>query len=222
MSSMRRFRRFLITILLLKIFVIGFYITNTGNMRKSIDHFIDSNIFNAFLPTCTYKVSNIDKNTNNIDMTEVTFDVIIDRLTAQSIWLVNGGISFTETNSKCATFGLEYKRIAFIIPYRNRLKNLKIFLNNMHIFLSRHNITYGIYLIEPNAGLKFNRGLLMNIGFAELLKDSDLWDCFVFHDIDLLPEDNRLYYTCDPEYPLHYAVAVSRFKYQLEAKKFVF
>ena len=84
----------------------------------------------------------------------------------------------------------------------------------MHPFLINQNLTYGIYLIEPLANLTFNRGLLMNIGFIESLKDSNhLWDCFFFHDVDMLPEDLRNYYKCDYDLPVHYAVAVSKFGY---------
>lgn len=93
----------------------------------------------------------------------------------------------------------------------------------MHPILVQNNITYGVYLIEPRENITFNRGLLMNIGFLETIKDSfrmlngsnstPFWDCFVFHDTDLLPEENRLYYTCDPDFPLHYSVAVDKFNY---------
>lgn len=121
-----------------------------------------------------------------------------------------------------------------------RLKNLKIFLNNMHVYLVGHNVSYGVYLVEPIDGLKFNRGLLMNAGFLEVLKESSLmfngaknlssstketnstsstaisyWDCFVFHDVDMIPENNLLQYTCDNQYPIHFAVAVSKFDYRL-------
>jgi hypothetical protein len=32
--------------------------------------------------------------------------------------------------------------------------------------------------------------MLMNIGFVEALRN-EYYHCFVFHDIDLLPEDDR-------------------------------
>lgn len=62
----------------------------------------------------------------------------------------------------------------------------------------------------------------MNIGYLESIKDSygiygkkePYWDCFVFHDVDMIPEDDRVYYSCDPNYPVHYAVAVSKFNYK--------
>lgn len=152
--------------------------------------------------------------TNFIDKTELSFEEIEQRLKTKSIELINGGKSFTKTDSVCSQFGLKYKRVAFIVPYRDRLANLKIFLNNMHVFCTRHNITYGMYLIEPNDKLAFNRGLLMNIGFVESMRDVSVWNCFVFHDVDLLPEDDRLFYSCNDNNPLHYAVAVSRFNYR--------
>jgi hypothetical protein len=49
--------------------------------------------------------------------------------------------------------------------------------------------------------------MLMNIGYAEAIKDYD-WQCFIFHDVDLVPEnDNNLYYC--PVYPRHMSIAVS-------------
>jgi hypothetical protein len=76
-------------------------------------------------------------------------------------------------------------KIAFIIPYRNRLKNLKLFLLNMHPILTKQKLNYGIYLIDPNEDLVFNRGILMNIGFLESIKDDSKWDCFIFHGINV-------------------------------------
>ena len=46
--------------------------------------------------------------------------------------------------------------------------------------------------------------MLFNVGYAEAIRDYD-WDCFVFHDVDLLPEDDRNLYTC-PEKPRHMSV----------------
>jgi hypothetical protein len=93
----------------------------------------------------------------------------------------------------------------------------------MHPFLTRQKINYGIYLIELKEGLTFNRAMLMNIGFIEAIKDTEQgtlmrklnieWDCFVFHDIDLIPEDERLLYTCSSEYPIHFAVSVRKLGY---------
>lgn len=58
----------------------------------------------------------------------------------------------------------------------------------------------------------FNRAMLFNVGFLEALKLRD-FDCFIFHDVDLIPEDDRNFYTC-PEQPRHMSVAVDVFQYK--------
>ncbi|CAF0827351.1 unnamed protein product [Brachionus calyciflorus] len=102
-------------------------------------------------------------------------------------------------------------KVALIIPYRNRENILKIFLKNLHPFLQKQQIEYGIYLIEPLQNLSFNRGLLMNIGFIESLKKTNQkWECFMFHDVDLIPEDDRIFYSC-PEQPRHMSAYVTKY-----------
>ena len=58
----------------------------------------------------------------------------------------------------------------------------------------------------------FNRAELFNIGFKEALKLED-FDCFIFTDVDLLPEDDRNYYGC-PTSPRHMSVAIDKFNYR--------
>jgi hypothetical protein len=59
--------------------------------------------------------------------------------------------------------------------------------------------------------------MLMNIGYAEAIKDYS-WDCFVFHDVDLVPEDDRNLYHCSA-YPRHMSVHVNTFNYELPYKE---
>lgn len=59
---------------------------------------------------------------------------------------------------------------------------------------------------------KFNRGKLMNVGYLEALRLED-FDCMVFQDVDLLPEDNRNLYLCDA-YARHLAAAIDEMRYQ--------
>ena len=49
--------------------------------------------------------------------------------------------------------------------------------------------------------MDFNRASLFNIGFIEALKEDD-WDCFIFHDVDLVPENDKNVYKCY-EFPRH-------------------
>ena len=51
----------------------------------------------------------------------------------------------------------------------------------------------------------------MNVAFKEAAKFED-FDCFIFHDVDLIPEDDRNMYTCSSQ-PRHMSVAVDKFNY---------
>lgn len=39
-------------------------------------------------------------------------------------------------------------KVALLIPYRNRARHLRIFLNHMHAFLIKQQLDYGIYIVE--------------------------------------------------------------------------
>uniref|UniRef100_A0A023FQA8 Putative udp-gal:glucosylceramide beta-14-galactosyltransferase n=1 Tax=Amblyomma cajennense TaxID=34607 RepID=A0A023FQA8_AMBCJ len=95
-------------------------------------------------------------------------------------------------------------RVAILVPYRDRAAHLPVFLYNLHRVLSRQQIDYGIFVIEQGDKLGFNRAKLLNIGFVESTALYD-FQCFVFHDVDLVPMDDRNVYTC-PEQPRHMSV----------------
>lgn len=59
---------------------------------------------------------------------------------------------------------------------------------------------------------RFNRGMLMNVGFAEAMKVAN-FSCVIFHDVDLLPEDARNDYGC-PSSPRHMSTAVNSMEYK--------
>jgi hypothetical protein len=157
-----------------------------------------------------------------------SFEDIEINLANSHVKLVNGGQSFTHVNAKCDA--MKYRRVAIIIPYRDRLDSLKVFLNNMHLYWTSQGINYTVLLVEPLANLTFNRGSLMNIGFKEMLKSylqpngyataSDnsteqppYWDCFIFHDCDMVPQDIRVEYTCHKDYPVQMATGVQKYFY---------
>ena len=104
--------------------------------------------------------------------------------------------------------------IAILIPFRDRQEHLLQFLLNMHPLFARQEISYGVYLIEPEEKNAFNRGLLFNIGFLEANKDSnDSWQCYALHDVDLISEDDRTLYIC-PDNPSHLSYRISKYAYK--------
>ena len=107
--------------------------------------------------------------------------------------------------------------VAIIVPYRNRSEQLVVFLRHLHPFLRKQELHYRIYIVNQEDKNKFNRAMLFNVGYTEALKDFP-WDCFIFHDVDLLPEDDRNLYSC-PDNPRHMSVAVDKFKYKLPYKQ---
>ncbi|XP_052684453.1 beta-1,4-N-acetylgalactosaminyltransferase bre-4-like isoform X1 [Crassostrea angulata] len=106
------------------------------------------------------------------------------------------------------------QRVTILVPFRDRESHLRIFLNHMHAFLMKQQLEYAIYVIEQSKDFEFNRGFLFNVGFKEALKDSD-YDCFVFHDVDLLPENDHNIYTCPVDQPKHLSVILENWDYKL-------
>ena len=59
----------------------------------------------------------------------------------------------------------------------------------------------------------FNKGIIMNVAFREALKRRSTFDCFIYHDVDLLPENDYNVYECDPTGPRHLSPAVDELRY---------
>ena len=53
-----------------------------------------------------------------------------------------------------------------------------------------------------------SKGILMNAGFAEAMKVKN-FDCVVFHDVDMLPQDDHNLYVCDDS-PLHLSLLIDK------------
>lgn len=105
------------------------------------------------------------------------------------------------------------QKVAVIIPFRNRHEHLTYWLSYLHPILQRQQLDYGIYVINQRGQGKFNRAKLMNVGYAEALKEYD-YDCFVFSDVDLVPMDDRNTYGCFGQ-PRHLSVAIDKFHFKL-------
>ncbi|KAL6742828.1 hypothetical protein Aduo_015935 [Ancylostoma duodenale] len=105
-------------------------------------------------------------------------------------------------------------KIAVIIPFRDRDTHLRILLNNLHPFLTKQMLDYSIIVVEQVANQTLNRAKLFNAGFVEAMLMYP-WNCILFHDVDVLPEDDRILHTCPTRNPRHMAVAMNKFGYKI-------
>ena len=98
-------------------------------------------------------------------------------------------------------------KLAIIVPFREhkgekiRTHQLRKFIKHMKTFFSNKDISMKIFVInQMSYDKKFNRGLLLNIGFDFAKK----YNIIVTHDVDMLPDDYLLnYYLHIPKQPLH-------------------
>jgi len=114
--------------------------------------------------------------------------------------------------------------VAIIVPYRDlhaaqkRAAHLHRFVPHMIQFLSQLKkdgrvSDFHIYIIEQSDDQrKFNRGKLLNIGFDMARKSGRKHDVFIFHDVDLLPQDDLgTWYAKFPVKPIHIARVWDRY-----------
>ncbi|CAD5112485.1 DgyrCDS1701 [Dimorphilus gyrociliatus] len=106
-----------------------------------------------------------------------------------------------------------FQRVAFVVPFRDRDKHLRMFLNHMHSVLPSQEIEYRFFVIEQDQPQIFNKGTLMNIGYLEISK-LYTFDCIIFHDVDLLVEDGRNIYNCYKS-PRHIGSHVDKYGYKV-------
>lgn len=108
----------------------------------------------------------------------------------------------------------EKVKIALIVPYRNREQQLKEFRTFFKNYLKGYD--YKIFLIEQSEDhLKFNRGILLNIGYKYALEEG--YNTFIYHDIDLLPPDSLkdMYTMKNEDDIIHIAYSWSRYNKNL-------
>jgi len=79
-------------------------------------------------------------------------------------------------------------RLGIVVPFRDRQEHLASFLPHLVAYFERDkadkHIDVRVLIVEQPQGLPFNRGLLINIGFAMPKPEID-YACF--HDVDYLP-----------------------------------
>lgn len=112
------------------------------------------------------------------------------------------------------------EKFSILIPYRdnayqNRSEQLKTLIPYLEEKLSKHTNDFKIIVIEQsNDDKKFNRGALLNIGHLIAKEFNSKY--IIFHDVDLLPDDDILkYYLTYPESPIHIGNKITKYSYDL-------
>ena len=108
------------------------------------------------------------------------------------------------------------RTVFFTNCLRNRYEHLVTWLAHLHPVLVRQQLDYRVIVAEQGDPWPFNRGAIMNAAFLEARK-LDNFTCYVFHDVDMVPETDLALYRCpaSSREVLHLAVAVSRWRYRL-------
>lgn len=100
-------------------------------------------------------------------------------------------------------------------PFQNRQQQLETFVPFMTDYLKQLGAHYDFQIIvveQAEDGRKFNRGKLLNVGFQ--IAKAQGYDYHIFHDIDLLPNDDLLgYYGFYPHGPLHLAAVWNKYQH---------
>ncbi|XP_059140655.1 beta-1,4-galactosyltransferase 4-like isoform X3 [Physella acuta] len=101
------------------------------------------------------------------------------------------------------------ERLAVVIAYRDRYSHLHTLLNVLIPLLKKQQADATFFVIEQDPVHPFNRALLQNVGFLESQK-LGTFDCYIFHDVDLVPMNDQNLYRC-ADNPLHFAVAIKKY-----------
>ncbi|XP_078735758.1 LOW QUALITY PROTEIN: beta-1,4-galactosyltransferase 6-like [Lampetra fluviatilis] len=193
----------------------------TGNGTDYLDGY---NASDYMMPTGTYLPENFTylphmtcpsrlpsmKGPMDVNMSETTMDNVLRSM--DSPWELKPGGHWKP--SDCQPLW----RVAILIPFRNRHEHLPILLRHLVPMLQRQRLEFAFYLIEQAGDMPFNRAMLFNVGFVEALRDAP-WDCFVFHDVDHIPESDRNYYGCS-DMPRHFAHLLDKYMYILPYDEF--
>jgi hypothetical protein len=109
-------------------------------------------------------------------------------------------------------------KLGVCVPYRNREEHLKEFIPIVSKFLKSKDIDFKIYFAHQVDDKLFNRGAMKNIAAKHAFEDG--CDYIVWHDIDMVPEDESCDYSFPTDNPQHIAVRISQSDYQLKYEEY--
>jgi len=148
------------------------------------------------------KHSNV-KTTEDVETT--TFATTKEQSTATTTVVSESVRTTTASTSRVITTTVNTEdwgkhQLAVLVPFRGRYEELLEFAPHIHKFLNRQRIRHQIWVINQHDEYRFNRASLLNIGHL-LTRES--CDYLVMHDVDLLPDNDKLSYAYPEKGPFH-------------------
>ena len=105
-------------------------------------------------------------------------------------------------------------KLGVCVPYRDRELHLNEFIPKVGKFLKERNIDFQMYFAHQCDDKLFNRGAMKNIAAKHAFEEG--CDYIVWHDIDMIPEDDSCDYSFPKDNPQHIAVRISQSDYKLK------
>lgn len=105
------------------------------------------------------------------------------------------------------------KRLAIIVPFRDRFEELLEFVPHMYMFLDKQKVPFHIYIVQQKDSNRFNRASLINVGFLNAKYE---FDYIAMHDVDLLPINDKLRYSYPGNGPIHISSPQTHPKYHYD------
>jgi len=106
-------------------------------------------------------------------------------------------------------------KLGVCVPYRNREAHLHEFIPKVGKYLKDQGIDFQMYFAHQVDDKLFNRGAMKNIAAKHAFEDG--CDYIVWHDIDMIPEDEGgCDYSFPKDNPRHIATKISQMDYKLK------
>ena len=106
-------------------------------------------------------------------------------------------------------------KLGVCVPYRNRELHMHEFIPKVGKYLKNRNIDFQIYIVHQVDDKLFNRGATKNIAAKHAFEDG--CDYIVWHDIDMIPEeDGGADYSYPADAPRHIATKIEQMDWQLK------
>ena len=106
-------------------------------------------------------------------------------------------------------------KLGVCVPYRNREAHLHEFVPKVGKYLKNQGIDFQMYFCHQVDDKLFNRGATKNIAAKHAFEDG--CDYIVFHDIDMIPDENGgADYSYPEKAPRHIATKIQQMNYELK------